>query len=454
MQAAAYLRVSDRSRQGDRFSLPAQRQAIQEYCVAQGWPEPAWYTDTYSAKDDDPEARPTFRQLLRDADARRFTVCVVMDVDRFARSAVAGLTAAARLERSGVRVVSLNQREMDITTPDGEMQFTLHLMVARYENRQKSRRVKAGLDRARLEGRHVTKVPFGARIGADGRLALDPETSPLLARILREAATAPDSQIAARLSDEGIPSPGLGKGGRWAQPSGAWWPETIHEMIRRGHWLAHFPEPWPSLWLAALRRPRRSHARHGTRRHMLTGLVRCLCGAKLGYQGGISKPLRLQCKNPKRPGLGYGCPYKRRFVAHYEALLVATLAALPPPNATRVASEPVDPHLWETFEVERQAIAWRHKHRLTTDAESLAELADLDERRAAVPQGDTQIIELAGELALLLPVFATLEPADQNDLLRRLVDEVLIDGDGIAITWLPLALALFPLPASGKNGGR
>ena len=448
MQAAAYLRVSD-PRQGDRFSLPAQRDAIQQYCAQQHWPEPAWYTDTYSAKDDDPEARPTFRQLLRDADARRFTVVLVIDVDRFARSAVAGLTAAARLERSGVRVVSLNQREMDITTPDGEMQFTLHLMVARYENRQKSRRVKAGLDRARLEGKHLTKVPFGGRIGPDGKLALDPATSPLLARILREAATDPDSRIAARLTDEGIASPGIGKGTRWPTPSGAWWAETIHDMIRRGHWLAAFPEPWPSLWLAALRRPRRSHARHGTRRHMLTGLVRCLCGAKLGYQGGVSKPLRLQCRNKLRPGQGYGCPHKRRLAAHYEALVAAAIVALPPPRVWRTVAEPVDPAIWQQLETERRAIAWRHKHRLITDAEALGELAELDGRRAAVPQGDAAARELAAELTDVLPQFAALDPPTQNDLLRHLIEEVAIAGEGVAITWRPLALALFPVPETG-----
>jgi len=182
---------------------------------------------------------------------------------------------------------------------------------------------------------------------------------------------------------------------------------------------------------------------------MLTGLVRCLCGAKLGYQGGVTKPLRLQCRNKARPGQGYGCPHKRRLAAHYEALVAAAIVALPPPRVWRTVATPVDPAIWQQLESERRGIAWRHKHRLLTDAEALAELAELDGRRAAVPQGDAAARELAAELTDVLPHFAALDPPTQNDLLRHLIEEVGIAGEGVAIAWRPLALALFPVPESG-----
>src|SRR4051794_38221889 len=129
MNAAAYLRVSSKRHQADRWSLPAQREAIGRYCAQQGWGEPRWYVEAHSAKDDDPNSRPVFRQLLADAAARQFAALVIVDTDRFARSVLAGLDAAARLERAGVRVISLNDGDIDTADPDGEFTFTLKLML-------------------------------------------------------------------------------------------------------------------------------------------------------------------------------------------------------------------------------------------------------------------------------------------------------------------------------------
>jgi DNA invertase Pin-like site-specific DNA recombinase len=112
------------------YSLGAQRDAITAHCARQDWPEPAWFVeDGHTAIHDDPDRRPVFRQLLAAAEARAFDTLLVIDIDRFTRSVVAGLTAAGRFERCGVRVISLNQPG-DFTTPDGEMSFTLHAMVA------------------------------------------------------------------------------------------------------------------------------------------------------------------------------------------------------------------------------------------------------------------------------------------------------------------------------------
>lgn len=98
MTLAAYLRVSDAS-QVERYSLPAQRDMILAWCEREGLPEPRWYVEEgRSALSDDYEKRPQFLALLTDAEARRVRRIVVVDIDRFARSVIGGLSAAARLE--------------------------------------------------------------------------------------------------------------------------------------------------------------------------------------------------------------------------------------------------------------------------------------------------------------------------------------------------------------------
>lgn len=445
MTVAAYLRVSDRARQADRWSLPAQREAIARRCAAEGWGEPTWYVEAHSAKGDDPDARPVFRQLLADAHARRFEALVIVDVDRFARSVVAGLDAAARLERAGVRVVSLNDGDIDTADPDGEFTFTLKLMLARRENRVRGRKSKAGMDAARAAGRWVTKPPFGARIGDDGRLALDPDTAPLLARILREAATAADSQIAARLTDEGVTPPGPRKGAsRWGEPSAFWWPETIRKIVARGAWLAAQPPPWPGLWLAASRRPRPAATRPGSQVRMLSGLAVCPCGGRLGYGGRVGTK-HLICRNRARGGNGYNCGIARRPARYYEALVAAAILALPDPAEERALVTSADPAAWADLAEDRRRLDVRYRARLITDAQLAAELAGLAAREAALPRGGAALVRLRAEVAPVLRRFPALEPPDQNALCRLLFDGVACAGDVAALHWVPEARALFGL---------
>ncbi len=450
MTVAAYLRVSDRARQADRWSLPAQREAIARRCAAEGWGEPTWYVEAHSAKGDDPDARPVFRQLLADAHARRFDTLVIVDVDRFARSVVAGLDAAARLERAGVRVVSLNDGDIDTADPDGEFTFTLKLMLARRENRVRARKVRAGMDAARAAGRHVHSPPYGARIDEAGHLALDPATSPTLARILREAALDSDAQVAGRLSADGIPPPGSRRApGRWGSPGRRWWPDTIHGIVKNGAWLARLPDPWPALWHAAATRARKPRTRGDGTTRLLTGLARCACGAPLFHSGNQRGPRRLYftCRSKERGGTGYGCERRRKKVYHYEDQVRAALRALPDPAEDRAIREEADPAAWAELADDRRRLDDRYRLRLIDYAQLVAELADLERREAALPRGAAGVVRLRAEVAPVLRRFDELDSADQNALARLLIAAVVIDGDAARICWRPEARALFGLPS-------
>lgn len=446
MIAAAYLRVSGKRQATDRWSLPAQREAITAYCAAQGWAGPTWYVEAHTAKDDDPDARPVFRQILVDAHARQFDTLLIVDVDRFARSVVAGLDAAARLERAGVRVVSLNDGDIDTGDPDSEFSFTLKLMLARRENRVRGRRSQAGRAAALAAGMHVALPPFGARIGQDGRLELDPATAPTLARILREAATGTAESIAARLTDEGVPTPARRRTAtRWGPPGAFWWPSAIRDMVRRGAWLAAFDAPWPDLWRAARDRPVVARTRRGATTHLLTGLARCACGGRLFYGRGRGDRLCFGCRNPARGGTGYGCPLRRGYADHYEALIVAAILGLPDPVEERLIAKEVDPSAWESVAEDRKRLDDRYRLRLIEYPQLVAELAEIERREAALPRGDVLTVRLRAEVAPVVGRFATMEPGDQNAILRALAEAVIIDRRDLRIVWRMEARRIFGL---------
>ncbi len=441
MRVGAYCRVSDKARQADRWSLPAQREAIAAHCRREGWPEPVWYVETHTAKSDDPDARPIFRQLLADAAARKFDTVIVVDTDRFARSVLAGLTAAARLERAGVNVVSLNDGNIDVGDPDGEFNFTLKLMLARRENRVRARKTIAGTAAARAAGRWTTTLPFAGKLDAEGRITVDPALAPLLARILREAAIQSAYSIAAALCVEGLPPPGS----RWQSPAPRtfWYAETIDGIVKGGRWLATQPEPWPSLWLAALRRPRLPRARRDRLTRMLSGLGRCKCGGRLYYSGRQARP-SFACRNKERGGTGFGCAHRRRAAVFYEEQVAAVLMALPDPAIDLPVQVAGDPLAWANLAEEKRRIGELYRVGIYDDARLSAELAVLVAREAEIPIGTVVLARMRTEVLPVLRIFTTLDPPDQNFACRELIDSVLIDGDTIDIRWSGNALALFP----------
>lgn len=455
LAVAAYLRVSD-PRQVERYSLPAQRDMLAAFCREQGWGEPTFYTeDGKSATNDDPEQRPEFRRLLADADARRFSLVLVVDVDRFARSTLGGLTAASRLEKAGCRVVSLNQRDMDIATPDGEMQFTMHLMMARYESRQKGRRIRAAVVRMRAEGKYYGALPYAAMRDERGQLAVDPATAPILERILREAATDTFLAVADRLSAEGVPTPHAHYAPtRWGEFSGTWWPTTVADIVQKGSWLARQPEPWPSLWLAAIGRPRQPRARGDRQTHMLTGLMRCRCGGTIIYGGarlradGHCYGRYAMCHNRNRQPHGTGCRHPRTWIHVYEAQVLEQLAALPDPATWRaVEGEGFDAAAWRELEEDRRRLREAYRARLYSDAEMEVERRALDTREAALlATADRSAVEIGRWFAPLRRNFPQLPPAEQNAVLRELVEFVAIDHRTATVHWLPAIRRACGLP--------
>ena len=79
---------------------------------------------------------------------------VVWDLDRAFRSTVDALLEMEKLQRRGIgfQIVMLN---IDTTTPDGELFYTMVAAFARYEHRMISKRTKEGMAAAKKRGKHI-----------------------------------------------------------------------------------------------------------------------------------------------------------------------------------------------------------------------------------------------------------------------------------------------------------
>jgi DNA invertase Pin-like site-specific DNA recombinase len=153
LRAAIYARVSTLDKGQDPET---QLMALREYAERRGFQIMGEYIDYASGARED---RPRYRALLEAARKRRLDVVLVWRYDRFARSTHALVNALKEFHHLGVDFISY-QENVDTTTPQGELIFTIMASLAQFESALISDRVKAGMARARAQGKRISRAPI------------------------------------------------------------------------------------------------------------------------------------------------------------------------------------------------------------------------------------------------------------------------------------------------------
>lgn len=146
---AIYARVSTR----DRQEVANQLRELRAYCRKQRWRIVGEYVDRDSGGRAD---RPQFRRLFADAHQRKFDLVLFWALDRFSREGVLRtLTYLNDLESAGVGFKSYAEQYIDSSGLFKEAILAILATLAKQERIRLSERVKAGLDRARAEGKRL-----------------------------------------------------------------------------------------------------------------------------------------------------------------------------------------------------------------------------------------------------------------------------------------------------------
>lgn len=149
-RAVAYLRVST-----EQQTTENQRAELQQLAGARGLELGKVYEETASAV----ASRPVLEQLMRDASAGKFGVLLVWSLDRLERSMTGTIARVLELERLGVHVISLRESWLDTTGPTRQLLLAIFGWVAEFERTRLVERTKAGLARARGEGKRLGRPP-------------------------------------------------------------------------------------------------------------------------------------------------------------------------------------------------------------------------------------------------------------------------------------------------------
>jgi len=155
MRIALYARVSTR----DKDQNPeTQLRPLRDYAAARPDDIVAEYVDMASATD--LTHRAAWQRLLDDARHRQLDMVIVWRMDRAFRSVLHAAQTLEAFKGWGIGLKSYQEAWLDTTTPMGEMLYYITIAYAQLEKNLIGERVKAGLDRAKAEGKRLGKPPI------------------------------------------------------------------------------------------------------------------------------------------------------------------------------------------------------------------------------------------------------------------------------------------------------
>ncbi|OYX68921.1 MAG: resolvase [Rhizobiales bacterium 32-66-11] len=154
-RVAFYFRVSTHDQTTEN-----QRRELQAVAEKAGWNVVATFEDAGISGAKGRQQRPGYDALLKAITRREVDMVAAWSVDRLGRSMPDLVAFLSDLHARGADLY-LHQQAMDTTTPSGRAMFQMMGVFAEFERAMIQERVKAGLARAKAEGRKLGRPTVG-----------------------------------------------------------------------------------------------------------------------------------------------------------------------------------------------------------------------------------------------------------------------------------------------------
>jgi DNA invertase Pin-like site-specific DNA recombinase len=158
LRVALYSRVST-----DRQTVENQLMELRRIAQDQGWAVVAEFVDEGISGAKGRDQRPAFDAMLKEVTRKRLDLIACWSVDRLGRSLQDLLAFLTEIHAKKVNLY-LHQQGMDTTTPAGKALFQMMGVFAEFERAIIQERVKAGLARARSQGKQLGRPKVGAEV--------------------------------------------------------------------------------------------------------------------------------------------------------------------------------------------------------------------------------------------------------------------------------------------------
>ena len=156
-RVALYLRVST-----DGQTTTNQQAELERIGERSEWDVVEIYRDHGISGAKGRKERPAFERLCEDATRRKFDLIAAWSVDRLGRSLQDLVGFLGEMHSLGIDLY-LHQQAVDTTTPAGKALFQMMGVFAEFERAMIQERVKAGLKRARAQGKRLGRPKVSNR---------------------------------------------------------------------------------------------------------------------------------------------------------------------------------------------------------------------------------------------------------------------------------------------------
>ena len=158
MRAFLYARVSTRDKgQDTENQLPEMRQ----FAERRQWQLRREYVDHTTASGK--KVREQFDEMLDACDRGEADIILIWALDRFSREGpLKTMLLLDRLQRAGVRVKSMKEPWLDPDSPTYDLLLPIFAWLAKQESVRLGERVRAGMARAREQGKRFGRPMHGA----------------------------------------------------------------------------------------------------------------------------------------------------------------------------------------------------------------------------------------------------------------------------------------------------
>ena len=175
-----YMRVSTEDQAREGFSLPEQRERLEQFCKFKNYEIVDYYEDAgISAKTGN--LRPEFERLKEDIKSKKINTIVALKLDRITRSIFDWEKLMTFLEENNAYLDCVND-EINTTNANGKMISRLLMSVSQNEIERTSERTKIGLAGAIKQGHIPSQAPLGYK-HEDKKLVIDYSTKDIVKRI-------------------------------------------------------------------------------------------------------------------------------------------------------------------------------------------------------------------------------------------------------------------------------
>ncbi len=461
IRALGLARVST-AEQGtpEHFSLDHQQQVIRDYAHQQG----LVLVDVVAYIQSGGSNRGTLQQVLHRVESEAITVVLVAELDRLSRDLVTTMSFIEELHALGGNLVAIKEG-FDPRDPLGQLQTAIIGTFAQYFRAQLSHKVKGGQEERWRQGKFSGGVvPYGYRMDAEGRLAIDPAQ----AAVVRQVFTwyLEDDwgyrRICEALTDRGLVT---ARGQAWSIRRIRYilQNETYAGHLIRGKTIAHKtvsgvtrfdhpdayavrPHNHPAIidtgTFAAVQKRLQTKQRLGPRsrksRYLLSGVIRCgLCGSPMGGNASYHKPYYI-CTAYKQKGR-MACDGSSRIMTGYAERVVLD-ALQDERQAVRTAFTPTHWLRWSALDPRTDAW-WQEKAQRDREHQDAA--ARLDRAKEAYLAGLFTLADFEAVKAQVAEPPCPVMPYNAQDLVLGIITRT--------IAWYQEALAApDPSPYRGR----